>query len=250
MTSVLHCQDISVDYRKIRAIDGVSCQFNQATMTAIIGPNGGGKSTLLKILKGFIAPVSGAIVRSGLATDQIAYLPQNSEIDRSFPISVSEVVAMGLTPQVGYFSKLTEQDHHTIQEALRSVGMDECADRSIGTLSGGQFQRVLFARIAVQNARVILLDEPFAAIDAPTMEILARLLRQWQQEGRTVIAVLHDLDIVREYFPSTLVMARQLIAYGPTQDVLTIETLRKAKAYSNSWDFCRACEETENQEAA
>ncbi|MBL0941171.1 MAG: ABC transporter ATP-binding protein [Alphaproteobacteria bacterium] len=230
------CTNLNIAYNSHIAIQDLSGTFQSGTLTAVIGPNGGGKSTLLKTIKGFIRPSSGAITRNGIPLSQITYLSQNSEIDRSFPLSVKDVVAMGLCSEVGFFRHYNRTQCEKIMQALDSVGLLECADRALHTLSGGQFQRVLFARMALQNAPIVLLDEPFAAIDSSTMEALAQLLCKWQQQGRTIIVVLHDLDIVREFFPKTLVLARQSIAWGDTKETLTLDNLRKAKFYSHNWD--------------
>lgn len=234
----ISCRNLCVDYRNLRAVDQLTGEFYPGTMTAIIGPNGGGKSTFLKTLKGLIRPTSGEVETYNLQPYRIAYLPQNADVDCSFPISVGDVVSMGLCPSLGFFRAFTKNHRRSVEQALASVGMQECYDRPISTLSGGQFQRILFARIALQDAAVILLDEPFTAIDSPTMDILARVLQDWQAQGRTVITVLHDLDIVRDFFPTTLVLARSVIGWGNTDEVLTLESLREAKAQCVSWDSC------------
>jgi zinc/manganese transport system ATP-binding protein len=230
------CNNLNVAYNSHPAIQDLSGTFQSGTLTAVIGPNGGGKSTLLKTIKGFIRPSSGTITCSGVALNEITYLSQSSEIDRSFPLPVRDVVAMGLCSEAGFFRRFSSSQCEKIMQALDSVGLLDCADRSLHTLSGGQFQRVLFARMALQNASIVLLDEPFAAIDSSTMEALALLLCEWQKQGRTIIAVLHDLDIVREFFPKTLVLARQSIAWGDTKEALTLDNLRKAKFYSRNWN--------------
>ncbi len=234
--AVVDCQDLYVKYRDQSAIDGLTCAFPSASLTAIIGPNGGGKSTLLKAIKGFIRPASGRIKCRNTKQQQIAYLPQHPEIDRSFPISVYDIVAMGACPNVGFFKRFSDDCQKKILQALEEVGLADYRDRPLHTLSGGQFQRMLFARLALQDAKVILLDEPFAAIDASTMEALSQLLCKWQKQGKTIIAVLHDLDIVRDFFPSTLLLARSCVAWGPTKKVLTLENLRRSKATSLKWD--------------
>ncbi|MEN8237480.1 MAG: ABC transporter ATP-binding protein [Pseudomonadota bacterium] len=232
----IHCHSLHVCYGRHVAIEKLTGVFEPGTLTAIVGPNGGGKSTLLKVMNGTHPHERGAIKISPSVQDHIAYLPQHTEIDRSFPISVKDLVAMGLCHQQGFFTGITEGACSSIDQSLERVGMLDCKDRSLHTLSGGQLQRTLFARMAVQNAPIILLDEPFAAIDAPTMEILADILCMWQQQGRTLVVVLHDLDIVREFFPQTLILARQSVAWGATQDVLTLENLRRAKNLSRGWE--------------
>lgn len=217
-------------------MDTVSGEFFPGTLTAIVGPNGGGKSTFLKALAGIQKIESGSIEFDSLKNNSIAYLPQTPDIDRSFPITVGDVVGMGLCSSIGFFRSFSDADIEKINAALESVGMIDCLHRPIHCLSGGQFQRVLFARIALQDAKIILLDEPFAAIDAGTMDILAGVLNDWKNQGKTVITVLHDMDIVREFFPTTVILARHVIAWGDTIETLTRENLRQAKLHCISWD--------------
>lgn len=234
---ILTVENLCVDYRNLRALENITLSFNPGSLTAIVGPNGGGKSTFLKTIAGQQKQDSGSIHFHSPEKTSIAYLPQSADIDRSFPISVGDVVAMGLCPSVGFFKSFSSQDRHKIQQALESVGLSDCIDRPIHCLSGGQFQRVLFARISLQNAQIILLDEPFAAIDGATMDILAGILTQWQSLGKTILTVLHDMEVVRDYFPSTLILARHTVAYGETKEVLTRENLRQAKLQCISWDI-------------
>lgn len=232
------CTNLQVRYRQHVAIEGLSGLISPGTMTAIVGPNGGGKSTLLKAMAGFIVPCSGTLSMGTFTRRHIAYLPQQTAVDRSFPLRVHDVVAMGLYPEVGFFRKFPRDSVQRIQEALGLVGMADFADRPLYALSGGQFQRILFARMALQEARLILLDEPFAAIDAPTMDLLAQLLVSWQSVGKTIVAVLHDMDIVRNFFPQTLVLARRCVAWGATAETLTPPVLEKAKVLAGSWGEC------------
>ncbi len=233
---VISCQDICVDYHELRALDNITGQFSKGSLTAIVGPNGGGKSTFLKVLAGVQKMASGLVDIENIKQNSIAYLPQSPDIDRSFPITVGDVVGMGLCASVGFYRAFSTADVEKINQALAEVGLEGYLNRPIHCLSGGQFQRVLFARIALQDASVILLDEPFAAIDASTMDILTDVLRQWQTMGKTIITVLHDMDIVRDYFPDTVILARSAIAWGATEDVLTRENLRRAKVYCVSWE--------------
>ena len=151
----------------------------------------------------------------------IAYLPQAAEIDRSFPINVYDMVAMGLWRRKGLFGGIDRKDHAAIEAGLAAVGLTGFEQRSIGTLSGGQMQRMLFARLLVQDARVIVLDEPFSAIDSKTVADLMHLVRQWHWERRTVLAATHDIELVRAYFPQVLLLAREPVAWGATREVLT-----------------------------
>lgn len=231
---MIRCDNICMNYRHLRALENLSAEFFPGTLTALVGPNGGGKSTFLKALAGLQRIDSGNLVIE--KNMSIAYLPQTPDIDRSFPITVGDVVGMGLCPSVGFFKSFTYEDNDKIQQALDSVGLSDYMTRPIHCLSGGQFQRVLFARIGLQNAKIILLDEPFAAIDGATMDILAGVLKEWQTQGKTIITVLHDMEVVRDFFPTTLILARQIIAYGPTDEVLNRENLKTAKLHCMSWD--------------
>ena len=233
MTISLH--NLTVGYDRHPALHHISGTFPAASLTALIGPNGGGKSTLLKALMNFLPPQSGHIDFNGILPSEIAYLPQISEVDRSFPLSVSDVVQLGYWPEIGAFRGITKTHRDTALKALDQVGMASYAERPIATLSTGQWQRVLFARLSLQNAHVLLLDEPFAAIDSRTTHDLIHILQQWNEEGRIVIAAMHDLPLVREHFPSALMIAREVIAWGPTQDVLADINLAKAQHLAGHW---------------
>ena len=231
--------DLTVAYRRHPALHHVSGRFDRGSLTAVIGPNGAGKSTLLKAIMGLLAVESGRIVQSSEAP-RIAYMPQQSEIDRGFPISVLDCVLLGHWQEQGLLQRLTPAHISQAEAALNAVGLDGFSQRSIGTLSAGQFQRMLFARLFLQDASLILLDEPFNAIDARTTAELMRLIRNWHAEGRTIIAVLHDHELVREHFPQTLLLARRLIAWGDTATALTSDHLRQAGAMAEAWDEAAA----------
>ncbi|MEM9360807.1 MAG: ATP-binding cassette domain-containing protein, partial [Pseudomonadota bacterium] len=184
---------------------------------------------------GALSPLEGSVTFGSLNRDDIAYLPQQSEIDRSFPLSVVDLVAMGLWREIGPFGWLSGAQRAKVKAAIAAVGLTGLERRPIGSLSGGQMQRALFARLLLQDARLVLLDEPFTAIDARTMADLLRLVHDWHQEGRTIVAVLHDHEIVRTHFPETLMLARELVAHGPTEHVLTAENQFRAR------QMCEAC---------
>jgi zinc/manganese transport system ATP-binding protein len=204
---------------------------------AVVGPNGAGKSTLFKGVVGTLKPLAGRIERAGLNPHDIAYLPQAAEIDRTFPISVFDMVAMGLWRRAGLFGGIGRKTRAEIDRAIAAVGLRGFEERAIGTLSGGQAQRMLFARLLLQDARVIVLDEPFNAIDAKTSADLLDLVRRWHQEERTVLAALHDMDLVRANFPETLLLAREPVAWGATAEVLTAENLLKARRMCEAFDL-------------
>jgi zinc/manganese transport system ATP-binding protein len=186
--------------------------------------------------------MGGRIELCGYKPQDIAYLPQQAEIDHSFPLSVYEMAAMGLWRRIGAFTALRPEHHSRVEEALTSVGLAGLEDRTLDTLSGGQLQRVLFARLMVQDAAIILLDEPFAAIDARTCDDLMSLIRNWHAQGRTILAVLHDFALVHREFAETLLLAREPIAWGPTAEVLDQAHLSQARVMSEAWpeaaDYC------------
>ena len=227
-------RDLTVSYRGHPAVHHLSGAFAAGKLTAVVGPNGAGKSTLLGALGGTIRDFEGRIERD--LSQRVAYLPQASALDRSFPVRVHELVAMGLWSRIGSFGGLRPEDRRGVDQALAAVGLNGFATRWLGELSAGQAQRVLFARVLMQDAGLILLDEPFNAIDARTTADLLALLQRWKRESRTVIAVLHDLDQVREHFEQVLLLARQRVAWGPTADVLQAEHLFKARQMAEAWD--------------
>lgn len=234
--AVLTFSDVTVAYERHPAVHHLSGSFQPGSMTAIAGPNGAGKSTLLKALMGDLPLAEGRIELGGLARRDIGYLPQAAEIDRSFPLSVADTVLIGAWSEIGAFRGAGRALYERVGRALSAVGLEGFDRRAIGSLSAGQFQRVLFARLLMQDARVILLDEPFTAIDARTTRDLLDLVVRWHGEGRTVVAVLHDFDQVRAHFPETLLIAREPVAWGPTATVMSPENLLKARAMAERWD--------------
>jgi zinc/manganese transport system ATP-binding protein len=183
----------------------LSGTIETGSLTALIGPNGSGKTTLLRAIAGLHPLASGRIDRHGLASRDIALLAQGSHLDRSFPITCRDVVALAAT-RLGPFRSIGKDRLAATKAALDRVGLAEMEARPIQALSAGQFQRVLFARTIVQDAKLILLDEPFTAVDATTTRLLLSVIQDWHAQGRTVIAVLHDMDLVRRYFPHTLLL--------------------------------------------
>ena len=236
MTAVFALHDVTLGYDGHPAVHHLTGSFASGSLTALVGPNGSGKSTLLKGLIGLLPPLDGHLERNGLRQSDIAYLPQQAEIDRSFPISVIETVLLGHWRTTGLFRPLTRTLWRQAEEALVAVGLDDFGRRPIASLSAGQFQRVLFARMLLQDCPVILLDEPFTAIDARTTADLLRVVARWHGEGRTIIAVLHDLDQVRESFPDTLLIAREPVGWGATTEVLRAEHLFRARQMAEAWD--------------
>jgi zinc/manganese transport system ATP-binding protein len=183
-----------------------------------------------------LRPLDGTIRLSGVQARDIAYLPQQSSVDRSFPMSVFDLVSMGLWREIGLFGGLGRARKLQVRDALSAVGLEGFERRSIGTLSGGQLQRTLFARLLLQDAQVIALDEPFNALDAKTAADLMALVQRWHGESRTIVAVLHDLNLVRDHFPDTLLIARRTVGWGRTEQVLTGENLLRARQIYEAFD--------------
>ncbi|MGL9769468.1 MAG: metal ABC transporter ATP-binding protein [Sodalis sp. (in: enterobacteria)] len=194
--------------------------FNSGSMTAIVGANGSGKSTLLKTLAGLLPPVQGSLSFTPTGRPRIAYLPQQTEIDRQFPLTVFDVVAMGCWPASSLFRRISQPVQVAIWHALRRVGLEMFPQRTISTLSGGQFQRMLFAQLLVQEAPLILLDEPFNGIDKPTCNLLMTVIEQLHRQGRTIIVVLHDNQLAAQHFPQMLWLSSSKPAWDSSSHIL------------------------------
>jgi len=243
--------DLTLGYDRHPAVHHITGEVARGELLAIVGPNGAGKSTLLKGIVGELKPLSGRLDLDGLTKRDIAYLPQVFDIDRSFPISVFDCVAMGLWREIGAWGGLGAKGRDRVVHALATVGLTDLADRSVGTLSGGQFQRVLFARLLLQDAKVILLDEPFRAVDTKTVADLIALIERWHREGRTVLAALHDIEQVRAHFAHTLLLAREVVAWGETRYVLTPVNLAKSRQLTEAFDaHAHVCERDEERASA
>ena len=202
-------------------------------MTAVVGPNGAGKSTLIKSIVGLLKPASGMVARSPSA--RLASLPQAADVDRTFPMTVHDMVMLGAWHVTGALRRSNPQLEQAVGEALTAVGLGAFGLRSVGALSVGQFQRVLFARLLLQDAPLIVLDEPFTAVDTRTKEDLTAILHGWHAEGRTIIAVLHDLDQVRIDFPRCLLLAREQCGWGAAAEALAPANLDRANALAEGW---------------
>ncbi len=217
------------------AVHHLAGEFKKASLTAIVGPNGAGKSTLLKGLVGMLKPLDGHIWVHICQPSEIGFLPQQAQLDTSFPISVLDTVCLGFYRSCGLFGGVSGAMIGQAKRALAEVGLQGFENRPAGALSRGQFQRVLFARLMVQDAPVILLDEPFTAIDDKTCSDLLSIITRWHGEGRTVIAVLHDYAQIRDAFPQTLLLARECVGWGPTCEVLSPDNLARAQQMSQAW---------------
>jgi zinc/manganese transport system ATP-binding protein len=236
MTAQIEFHNLTLGYDRHPAVHHLNGAIVAGSLTAVVGPNGAGKSTLFKGIVGVIKPLAGRIEHKGLRARDIAYLPQAAEIDRSFPISVYDMIALGLWDRKGFLGGIGRLDHRAIETAISAVGLSGFEQRPIGTLSGGQMQRMLFARLLLQDARLIVLDEPFSAIDAKTCADLIELVMGWHWEGRTILTAMHDLELVKEHFPDTLLLAREPVAWGKTAQVLTAENLAKARHMCEAFD--------------
>jgi zinc/manganese transport system ATP-binding protein len=226
--------NLTLAYERHPAVHHITTTIGKGEWLAIVGPNGAGKSTLLNAMAGLTNIHEGSI--EGLCPNTVAYLPQQAQLDNSFPVTVFELVVMGLWAKLGFSKSLSKSHHKQCADAIAVVGLQGFEHRMINTLSGGQLQRCLFARVLLQDQPVILLDEPFNAIDLKTLTDLTQVIKQWHQNNRTVIMVTHDLDYVQQHCPQTLLLARECIGHGTTKDILTKENLKKARQLSEAFD--------------
>jgi manganese/iron transport system ATP-binding protein len=228
----LELQDVSVAYDGRPALEGVSIAVERGTMLGVLGPNGGGKSTLLKAILG-ISPVRGVVRVFGGHLDRrtrrrVGYVPQREPADLDFPVSALDVVMMGRVPSLGLFHRASGKDRDLAREALEMVGMSEAARTPIGELSGGQQQRVFLARALAQEPEVLLLDEPVSGVDVPSRAVIFGLLRRLRDEGKTIVLTSHDLSSAAETFDAVLLLGCRAVAFGDPAEVLTPEALREA----------------------
>jgi manganese/zinc/iron transport system ATP- binding protein len=230
--AALETRRLTVSYGARPVLWDVDARFPAGALSAIVGPNGDGKSTLLKAALGLIPSDAGQTLIDGrpvgAARDRVAYVPQRDAVDWDFPITVREVVEMGRYAATGWFRRVPRRDAALVDACLERVGMAAYRGRQIGQLSGGQRQRVFIARALAQDAPLMLLDEPFAGVDARTEASVLALLGQLRDEGRSIVVVHHDLGTVRSAFDWALLLNVRAIAEGPVADVLTAETLRRA----------------------
>ena len=226
-------KNLTLGYAGRAAVHHLNGDIAKGSLTAVVGANGSGKSTLMKGIAGILKPLGGECRLSPNLS--VAYLPQQSELDRSFPAQVRDLVALGLWPKRGLFGRHRSEDRAAMGRVMEAVGLSGFEKRNIDSLSGGQMQRALFARAMLQDAQLILLDEPFNAVDEKTVADLMVLIKSWVAEGRTVLAVLHDFQLVRQHFPETLFLARKLVGLGPTAEVLKSENIRQARHFHEAW---------------
>ncbi|MEY3201729.1 MAG: hypothetical protein RIR70_1279 [Pseudomonadota bacterium] len=236
MTALIRFHNLTLGYDRHPAVHHLEGEIAQGALLAVVGPNGAGKSSLLKGITGELSPMQGSLALSGITRRQIAWLAQQATLDASFPITVFDFVSVGLWHEIGAFGAVGRAGRARIEAALGAVGLAGLEHRAIGTLSGGQLQRARFARLLLQDAPLVLLDEPYAAIDSPTVRDLAAVVARWHQEGRTVISVLHDLDHVRQAYPEAMLLSRELIARGAPDVVLSPDNLARARVAAEARD--------------
>jgi len=229
----LEFKDFTLGYQGHAAVHHLSGLVARGSLTAVVGANGSGKSTLLKGIAGILRPMSGTFAS---AFRRLSYLPQQSELDRSFPARVIDLVSLGFWQRRGLLGRVSGSDLEDLSRCLRAVGLSGFEKRPIDSLSGGQMQRALFARTMLQDADLILLDEPFNAVDDRTISDLIVLIHAWVAEGRTVLCVLHDHSLVQQYFPATMLLARKLVSWGHTAEVMTPGNLVRARGFQEAWD--------------
>jgi zinc/manganese transport system ATP-binding protein len=232
---MIRCFNLTLYRNNTPVLKDLNITLKKGSLTALIGPNGVGKTTFLQALMDAEHIKRQGILERRATLQETAYLPQLSEARRDFPLRVWDVVCLGLWPRLGLFAPLGSTLKETVAEALRLVGLEDKISVPIQNLSGGQFQRMLFARLVTQNRDFIILDEPFAAVDEETQNLLMRQIHRWHCEGKTIIVVLHSITLVRKHFPQTLLFGRDAFYCGPTNDVLTGERLAKFCCV-NEWE--------------
>ncbi|MCG6156738.1 metal ABC transporter ATP-binding protein [Rubinisphaera margarita] len=229
--AILDVHDLTVAYRHRPVLWNVDFEIHEPQLLGIVGPNGAGKSTLLKSILELVPSVSGNVSLFGQSVSdvrtRIGYVPQRESVDWDFPITVRETVLMGTYAKLGWFRRPGAKQRELAEQCLADVGMEAFANRQIGRLSGGQQQRVFLARALAQDADVYFLDEPFAGVDAATEDIVLGVLRRLRDRGKLLIVVHHDLLTVQRSFDSVLLLNGRLIAWGPVEETLTSENLKR-----------------------
>src|SRR5688500_2199182 len=227
----IEVHDLTVAYRTQPVLWDVDLALPEGKLIAIVGPNGAGKSTLLKAILDLVPVVTGWVQIFGETYARrrswVGYVPQRESVDWDFPTSALDVVTMGLYGRIGWLRRPSKHHRETALACLEKVGMHDLANRQISQLSGGQQQRVFLARALAQDARLYLMDEPFAGVDATTERAILTLLKELRASGRTVIAVHHDLQTVAEYFDHVVLLNMRLVAAGPISSTFNADTLQR-----------------------
>ncbi|MBT5739448.1 MAG: metal ABC transporter ATP-binding protein [Planctomycetes bacterium] len=225
----IEIHDLTVSYREKPVLWDIDATIPEGSLCAIVGPNGAGKSTLLSAILGTIHPASGWLKifdqEVGKSQELIGFVPQRESVDWDFPVDVLDVVLMGTYSKLGWFRRPGKAQRDWAMECLEQVGMADLKKRQVGELSGGQQQRVFIARSLAQDARLILMDEPFAGVDAATEEAIRLVLLDLKKKGRTVVLVHHDLQTIENFFDHVLLLNLRLVAAGPTAEIFTGENL-------------------------
>jgi manganese/iron transport system ATP-binding protein len=222
---------VNLRFNRTFALKDVTFSLPAGNLVAVVGPNGAGKTTLFKIIAGTLRPDSGSVHVYGHGPGGhvcIAYVPQRSQVDWSFPVTATEVVMMGRIRKVGLFRWPSKQDWDFVRQALARVGMTELGNRQIGDLSGGQQQRVFLAQALAQEAEVVLLDEPFTGLDMPSQEAIFATLNELRKEGAAIMVATHDLNLAADRFDLVMLLNRRLIAFGKAEEVYTRPHLLEA----------------------
>ena len=229
--SAIEISDLTVAYERKPVLWEINLTVPQGILGGIVGPNGAGKSTLIKAILELIPRVSGTVKVMGqqIATERhrIAYVPQRESVDWDFPSTVLDVVLMGMYREIGWFRSTKKVHRDRAVEALERVGISDLKDRQISQLSGGQQQRTFLARALVQSSDILLLDEPFAAVDAATEQSIIQVLREQRDLGKTILVVHHDLHTVPQYFDHVLLINVHAVAWGPIAQTFNEENLKR-----------------------
>lgn len=229
---MLEVKNLTVSYHDTPVLADVAVRFNASKITGIIGPNGAGKSTLIKSILGLVKVQNGHILYKDEPIKKfqkkIAYVEQRKELDLTFPISVFDLVLSGTYGKLGLFKNPGKIEHQKAAKALEQVGLSEFSSRQIGQLSGGQLQRVFIARAIVQEAEIIILDEPFVGIDLQSERKIMQILKTWRDEGKVIIVVHHDLNKAPQYFDDLVILNHGIVDFGPTKSVYSSKNIQKA----------------------
>ncbi|MDY6055388.1 metal ABC transporter ATP-binding protein [Micrococcus sp.] len=234
MTPAIEVEHLSVRYGPLTALDGVSLQVPEGRVTGLVGMNGSGKSTLFKAIMGLVPASAGTVRIRGTAPVRarraglLGYVPQSEAVDWAFPVSIHDVVMMGRYGSMGPTRRPGPADRAAVAEALERVELDHCADRQIGRLSGGQRKRAFLARALAQQARILVLDEPFAGVDKRSEATIVRLLRELADDGGTVLVSTHDLAALPQLADEAVLLLRRVLFQGPVDEALTPENLARA----------------------
>ena len=231
MATLVSFRDATLGYGGTPALSGLTLDVVGGGALALVGPNGGGKTTLMRAVVGGCQVLSG---RVSVTASRIGLVPQSADLDLTFPVSAAEVVTMGLIGEAGWGKRITADMRRRVGHALERVNLADRATRRFGTLSGGQRQRVLVARALVARPELVMMDEPFNGLDAPSRDIITRLIAELTEDGVGVVVSTHDLSLARDVCSRACVLASRLVALGPTNEALAPEIL--ARAYGSSAD--------------